>query len=361
MATDLVILSASGDSGSAVRLADAMSRLGLSVWCTARDANPQVDSRLQVGQAMRSARGVAILMDVPQLGRATLAEFQYAKSISRTILAVTEGAGSLVGADAAIPFGGLSRDVVETALRVGAVPSFAGASRPITPPPVTAPPVGHGGGSAAASIRSYERSGQKAAWAIALIAATMIALALEVILAGQGFVAAQKDDLVTASARAFAHDGYAPWQVGAMLVAAIPFLMWFHRAYTNLYAIGQRDLPFSANLATGGFLIPAAQIYFSFAGMQTLWKGTSPRPDLNDPVGWKGEPTTPTLWFWAVCWILPDYIGRQLLRQTLRESDAAMITHEEAVSRLSRMFLQLTAMSGLELLAGFAIISLILS
>ncbi|RYG33312.1 hypothetical protein EON81_18445 [bacterium] len=38
-----------------------------------------------------------------------------------------------------------------------------------------------------------------------------------------------------------------------------------------------------------------------------------------------------------------------------------MITHEEAVSRLSGMFLQLTAMSGLELLAGFAIISLILS
>jgi hypothetical protein len=43
---------------------------------------------------------------------------------------------------------------------------------------------------------------------------------------------------------------------GASLATAVGFLVWFHRAYTNLPALGIEPLPYATGWTIGAWLVP---------------------------------------------------------------------------------------------------------
>ena len=60
-------------------------------------------------------------------------------------------------------------------------------------------------------------------------------------------------------------------QVAAVLLTAIFFLGWFHRAYASLGDLGESGLRYSPRWAVGGFFIPILNLFRPREVMMELW------------------------------------------------------------------------------------------
>lgn len=89
-------------------------------------------------------------------------------------------------------------------------------------------------------------------------------------------------------------------QGGAYLLISVGFLVWFHRAYTNLAALGIEPLPYSPGWAVGAWLVPILNLVRPKQIMDTIWRGSDPdRPRLD---GFWRNGRVPALvhWWWAM-------------------------------------------------------------
>ena len=61
------------------------------------------------------------------------------------------------------------------------------------------------------------------------------------------------------------------------LVTAVSFLMWMHRVYRNLRALGNRILGFSPGSAVGWWFVPFANLVQPYLAMKEIWRGSDPQ------------------------------------------------------------------------------------
>lgn len=73
---------------------------------------------------------------------------------------------------------------------------------------------------------------------------------------------------------------------GFLLVIAIVWLIWQHRAQKNLEGLGATWLRFTPGWAVGWWFVPFANLVKPFQTMRELWKAS------GDPYGWQTLPTT---------------------------------------------------------------------
>lgn len=89
---------------------------------------------------------------------------------------------------------------------------------------------------------------------------------------------------------------------GVLLVTAIVWLVWQHRAQKNLEGLGATRLRFTPGWAVGWWFVPLANLLKPFQTMRELWKAS------GDPYGWQTRTTSPLLgWWWGL------YLGAQAL------------------------------------------------
>ncbi|MDQ1591008.1 MAG: hypothetical protein QOG71_1635 [Pyrinomonadaceae bacterium] len=117
--------------------------------------------------------------------------------------------------------------------------------------------------------------------------------------------------------------GVALLQVLVFIATAIAFLIWVHRAYRNLPALGVRRLDTTPGWAVGYFFIPFANLVKPFQVVREIWHGSTPRGGGG---GFDGHDNfsvavpssgTPALigWWWAF-WIIANVAGRASSRAT---------------------------------------------
>ena len=71
----------------------------------------------------------------------------------------------------------------------------------------------------------------------------------------------------------------------------VGFLVWLHRAWTNLLALGREPLPYSPGWAVGAWLVPFLNLVRPKRMMDIVWRGSDPdRPRTDGSVG-KHVPT----------------------------------------------------------------------
>jgi Domain of unknown function (DUF4328) len=70
---------------------------------------------------------------------------------------------------------------------------------------------------------------------------------------------------------------------GASLATAVGFLVWFHRAYTNLPALGIEPLPYATGWTIGAWLVPLLNLVRPKQIMDTIWRGSDPDRPPFDP------------------------------------------------------------------------------
>lgn len=116
---------------------------------------------------------------------------------------------------------------------------------------------------------------------------------------------------------------------------AVLFLMWIHRAYKNLPALGAQKLEYSPGWAVGYFFIPFLNLYFPYRITREIWKKSD--PEIQDPDHYLAEPkSTPALLpLWWVAWIVSGVLDRIVFRLSISEEDPAQLLFVTKLSMFS--------------------------
>ena len=82
-------------------------------------------------------------------------------------------------------------------------------------------------------------------------------------------------------------------------ITVVVFLMWIHRSYRNLPALGAKELKQTPGWAVGGFFVPIMNLFHPFQVVREIWKASD--PNSMDGTSWKTARTSPLIgWWWAL-------------------------------------------------------------
>ena len=70
----------------------------------------------------------------------------------------------------------------------------------------------------------------------------------------------------------------------------VSFLVWFYRAYKNLYAFNTVGLRYTAGWAVAWFFVPALSLARPYQCAQVIWKASAPEVDNSDFGSWNSAP-----------------------------------------------------------------------
>lgn len=106
-----------------------------------------------------------------------------------------------------------------------------------------------------------------------------------------------------ATANAARQQTIAGLQVLAWIVTGVLFLMWIHRAHSNLPALGAQNLRFSPGWAVGYWFIPIVNLFRPYQVVQEIWKASDPDVNIADPLSWKSASASSLVDRWWSSWL----------------------------------------------------------
>lgn len=94
------------------------------------------------------------------------------------------------------------------------------------------------------------------------------------------------------------------------IITAVLFLMWLHRAYRNLPALGAQTLETTPGWAIAYFFIPFVNLVKPFHVVREIWNKSDTQAETDEGFG-SYSPGTPALvgWWWAF-WIIANVATR---------------------------------------------------
>lgn len=103
----------------------------------------------------------------------------------------------------------------------------------------------------------------------------------------------------------------------AQLISAIMFLMWMHRVYRNLPALGATRLSMSPGWAVGYWFIPFVNLFKPYRAMHETWQHSDPKAGFSR----MASPATLVGVWWAGFIIVEiiDRVGSKMIQMASRE------------------------------------------
>lgn len=100
------------------------------------------------------------------------------------------------------------------------------------------------------------------------------------------------------------------------IATAIVFVVWFHRAHSNLEALGARDLNYSSGWAAGSWFVPILNLFRPLQIAQEIWRNSDPSAvgDRYAPLDTSTSSALINLW-WAT-WIISNLIANVATRMS---------------------------------------------
>ncbi len=97
-------------------------------------------------------------------------------------------------------------------------------------------------------------------------------------------------------------------QLAGVLITAIPFLVWFRRAYRNLGPLGVRLLRFKPGWAVGGWFVPVLGLIRPKQIANDVWRSTDPSlpAEIEEPP--PGGRVSPLLNWWWITYVLSGFL-----------------------------------------------------
>jgi hypothetical protein len=188
-----------------------------------------------------------------------------------------------------------------------------------------------------APVVPFFRSGSTLAlWARIGIALNMLALLLMIvadagrvnitsrIISGEGvsLVDAQaSDDFVRLSS---------VLELGTLLLAAVAFSLWIHRATSNGPALGGAQLRFTPGWAVGWFYVPIANLFRPFQVVSEVWRTSDPRVGMTTAEQRAAMKVSPLVTAWWTLFVLAALISRYVFFSI--RSDTADSLHGAAIA-----------------------------
>lgn len=105
------------------------------------------------------------------------------------------------------------------------------------------------------------------------------------------------------------------------LVTSVLFLVWIHRAYSNLQVFGTQGLQHSPGWAVGWWFIPIFNLFRPYQVMKEIYLASDPKQDAQSSIDWKKRMRStlfPWWWlFWIFSWIelnLKGDVGNKIIK-----------------------------------------------
>ncbi len=128
-------------------------------------------------------------------------------------------------------------------------------------------------------------------------------------------------------------------QMGVMIAGTVFLMMWVHRSYRNLPALGARHLRFSPGWAVGYFFIPIVCFYRPYQAMADIWAGSAPEggQDLAGGVsglrdGRQNQGASALVGFWWAAWLVSMIAGQASFRIAMRADGLTELLNAARVS-----------------------------
>jgi hypothetical protein len=95
------------------------------------------------------------------------------------------------------------------------------------------------------------------------------------------------------------------------VIAAIVFMIWFHRVYANLEALGARSLTYTPGWAVGCWFVPILNLFRPVQIAQEIWRKSEP---TGAPLVDDDSHTSSLIGLWWAGWIGSNFITQVSLR-----------------------------------------------
>lgn len=103
-----------------------------------------------------------------------------------------------------------------------------------------------------------------------------------------------------------------------LVITAILYLMWIHRAHRNLKSLGVECLKYSPNWAVWGFFVPILSLFRPFQVVTEIWKASDPTVGIDDNTAWQNAPTSSVIISWWLLFLITNWLGWFVLRLALQ-------------------------------------------
>jgi len=171
-------------------------------------------------------------------------------------------------------------------------------------------PVIEGGEAAVRSLAS------RAAWAKRILVVIVAVDLVAVLSGGAEYSLLQRAELGGVSDAEFnANDRrqqlIGATQIGLLVLGALFFLRWFHRAYKNLGTLGAGALRYSTGWAIGSWFIPILNLFRPKQIANDIWRASEPGAQES---GWWSQARVPALvHLWWGLFLISGFLGRAAL------------------------------------------------
>lgn len=195
---------------------------------------------------------------------------------------------------------------------------------------------------------AFESLDRRAKWATAILAlvAVVDALALASGIAEYQLLArAERGEFVSfseADANDLRQAAVGIVQFGLLVVAAVFFIRWFHRAYKNLIPLGAGQLRFGPGWAIGGWFVPILSIWRPKQIANDIWRASDP----GYPPGttaWRAASVPGLFALWWAGFLASNWLSQAGLRLSISA---------EEVTELQRVTVMYLVADGVDLIAA---------
>lgn len=111
--------------------------------------------------------------------------------------------------------------------------------------------------------------------------------------------------------------------LGASILAAVIFLVWFHRAAVNVRAFGATGLQFTPGWCVGWWFVPLASLWKPLAAVKEVWRASEP-DGVGQPYGWTYARTPGIMNLWWATYVVGNILGNLSGRIEDRQASAVL-------------------------------------
>jgi len=109
----------------------------------------------------------------------------------------------------------------------------------------------------------------------------------------------------------------------AFIGTAIAFIIWFHRAYTNIERLGAGDLRASRGWSIGAWFVPILNLVRPKQLMDDIWRASDPALPANVAGGWRERPVPGLLHAWWALFLIGNAVSNVAARMITGAETAA--------------------------------------
>ena len=143
------------------------------------------------------------------------------------------------------------------------------------------------------------------------------------------------------------HGAIGVFQTLVFLTTAICWLVWLHRAYSNVRLMGTGKSDYTPGWAVGYWFVPIFNLFRPYQITKELWL-RSARQNTMDSVKGLAPPTILTLWWGA--YLISGLLGRVLFSSMLRADEL------EEIQRVTTMGMGIDALGILSAVLALAVV-----